>query len=153
MDEGFIVSNGIAWSPDDRIMYFADSRAETVFAYDFNLDAGEILNRRVFFSTLDIEGRCDGATVDSEGFYWCALVHGGKIARVDPKGRFDRFIEMPVKHPTMCTFGGPDLDILYVTSAASMIPEAERASVPHAGALFAIRDLGAKGIPEPHFAG
>jgi L-arabinonolactonase len=153
MDDGFIVSNGIAWSPDDRTMYFADSRAETVFAYDFNLDAGEISNRRVFFSTRDIEGRCDGATVDTEGFYWCALVHGGKIARVDPKGRFDRFIDMPVKHPTMCTFGGPDLDILYVTSAASMLSEAERASNPLAGALFAIRDLGVKGIPEPHFAG
>jgi L-arabinonolactonase len=153
MDEGFIVSNGIAWSPDDRTMYLADSRAETVFAYDFDLDAGEISNRRVFFSTRNIEGRCDGATVDAEGFYWCALVHGGKIARIDPKGRFDRLIDMPVKHPTMCTFGGPNLDTLYVTSAASMVSEPERGSVPHAGALFAIRDLGVKGIPEPLFAG
>src|SRR5215207_2630002 len=72
MDDGFIVSNGIAWSPDDRTMYFADSRAETVWAYDFDADDGEIRNRRVFFSTRDIEGRCDGATVDADGFYWCA---------------------------------------------------------------------------------
>ncbi|WP_089178028.1 SMP-30/gluconolactonase/LRE family protein [Bosea sp. AS-1] len=153
MDQGFIVSNGIAFSPDDRTMYFADSRAETVFAYDFDIDTGTISNRRVFFSTRDIEGRCDGATVDAEGFYWCALVHGGKIARVDPKGRFDRLIDMPVKHPTMCTFGGDGLDVLYVTSAASMLSEAERANNPQAGNLFAIHGLGVKGLPEPLFAG
>jgi hypothetical protein len=98
VDEGFIVSNGIAWSPDDRTMYFADSRAETVFAYDCDAEEGAIRNRRVFFSTREIEGRCDGATVDAEGFYWCALVHGGAIARIDPKGRLERLIAMPVKH-------------------------------------------------------
>jgi sugar lactone lactonase YvrE len=153
MDEGFIVSNGIAWSPDDRTMYFADSRAETVWAYDFDLDDGAIRNRRVFFSTREIEGRCDGATVDSEGFYWCALVHGGAVARLDPKGRLDRLIPMPVKHVTMCSFGGEKLDVLYVTSAASMVPEAERAAQPLAGALFAIHGIGARGLAEPLFGG
>jgi L-arabinonolactonase len=153
MDDGFIVSNGIAWSPDDRIMYFADSRAETVWACDFDLAAGTIGNRRVFFSTRDIEGRCDGATVDAEGFYWCALVHGGAIARIDPKGRLVRLIPMPVRHVTMCTFGGSSLDVLYVTSAASMLPEAERAEQPLAGALFAIHGLDVTGLPEPFFAG
>lgn len=151
MDDGFIVSNGIAWPPDDRTMYFADSRAETVWAYDFDLDDGAIRNRRVFFSTRDIEGRCDGATVDAEGFYWCALVHGGAVARFDPKGRMERRIALPVRHPTMCSFGGERLDTLYVTSAASMVPEAERAAQPLAGALFAIRGLGVKGLPEPVF--
>lgn len=153
MDEGFIVSNGIAWSPDDRTMYFADSRAETVWAYDFDLDGGAIKNRRVFFSTRDIEGRCDGATVDQEGFYWCALVHGGAIARLDPKGRLDRLIPMPVRHVTMCSFGGENLDVLYATSAAAMVPEAEREAQPLAGALFAIHGLGVQGLPEPSFAG
>ncbi|MGL4289159.1 MAG: SMP-30/gluconolactonase/LRE family protein [Phreatobacter sp.] len=153
MDHGFIVSNGIAFSPDDRTIYLADSRAETVFAYDLDIDDGVISNRRVFFSTRDIAGRCDGATVDAEGYYWCALIHGGQVAKVDPKGRFDRLIDMPVKHPTMCTFGGPKLDILYVTSAAAMVPEAERAAAPHAGALFAVHDLGVTGLPEPHFGG
>ncbi len=131
----------------------ADSRAEAVYAYDFDLDAGTISNRRIFFSTREIEGRCDGATVDAEGYYWCALVHGGQVARVDPAGRFDRFIDLPVKHPTMCTFGGPALDVLYVTSAASMVPEAERSGAPYAGALFAIHGLDVRGLPEPMFAG
>ncbi len=153
MDEGFIVSNGIAWSPDDRTMYFADSRAETVFAYDFDVDDGVISNRRVFFSTRDIEGRCDGATVDADGFYWCALVHGGAVARFDPEGRLDRRISLPVRHPTMCTFGGDKLDVLYVTSAASMVAESDRAAQPHAGALFAIHGLGVRGLPEPLFEG
>jgi L-arabinonolactonase len=153
MDEGFIVSNGIAWLPDDRTMCFADSRAEIVWAYDFDADDGEIRNRRVFFSTRDIEGRCDGATVDADGFYWCALVHGGAVARIDPAGRLDRLISMPVRHVTMCSFGGPALDVLYVTSAAAMLPESERGSQPLAGALFAIHGLGATGLPEPFFAG
>lgn len=153
MDDGFIVGNGIAWSPDDRTMYFADSRAETVWAYDFDVEDGAIRNRRVFFSTREIDGRCDGATVDAEGFYWCALVHGGAVARFDPKGRMDRRIELPVRHPTMCSFGGEALETLYVTSAASMVPEAERDAQPLAGALFAIRGLGVTGLPEPLFAG
>jgi L-arabinonolactonase len=153
MDEGFIVSNGIAWSPDDRTMYFADSRAALVYAYDFDIDNGAISNRRVFISTREIGGRPDGATVDQQGYYWCALVHGGAIGRFDPKGRLERRIELPVKQPTMCTFGGDDLDILYVTSSVALVPEAERASQPLAGALFAIRGLGMKGLPEPLFEG
>ncbi|MFI4995428.1 MAG: SMP-30/gluconolactonase/LRE family protein [Hyphomicrobiales bacterium] len=153
MDEGFIVSNGIAFSPDDRTMYFADSRAATVYAYDFDIEDGAISNRRVFVSTREIGGRPDGATVDQQGYYWCALVHGSAIGRFDPKGRLDRKIELPVKQPTMCTFGGDDLDILYVTSSVALVPEAERASQPLAGALFAIRGLGVKGLPEPLFEG
>jgi L-arabinonolactonase len=153
MDDGFIVSNGIAFSPDDRLMYFADSRAATVYAYDFDIDDGEIRNRRVFVSTREIGGRPDGATVDREGYYWCALVHGGAIARFDPKGRLDRKIELPVKQPTMCTFGGDELDVLYVTSSTALVPEAERASQKLAGALFAIHDLGVRGLPEPLFGG
>jgi len=152
-DAGFTVSNGIAWAPDDRTMYFADSRAATVYAYDFDLDSGVIHNRRVFLQTYEIGGRPDGATVDAEGYYWCALIHGGAIARFDPRGRLVARIELPVRQPTMCTFGGEDLDILYVTSSTALVPEAERESQPLAGALFAIRDLGVKGLPEPMFAG
>lgn len=153
MDEGFIVSNGIAWSPDDRRMYFADSRGETVFIYDFDIDDGAISNRRLFFSTRGMKGRCDGATVDADGFYWCALVHGGAVARIDAKGRLDRLVALPVKHPTMCSFGGEKLDILYVTSATALATDAERAAQPLAGSLFAIHGLGAQGLPETMFAG
>ena len=80
-------------------------------------------------------------------------MHGGAVARWDPKGRLDRLIRMPVRHPTMCSFGGDGLDVLYVTSAASMVPPEAHATQPLAGALFAIHNLGVRGLPEPSFAG
>ncbi len=153
MDEGFIVANGMAFSPDDRTMYFADSRAESVYAYDFDVETGEITNRRVFISTEGRAGRVDGATVDTEGNYWCAHIHAGEIAKYDPRGRLQSTIELPVRHPTMCTFGGTDLDVLYVTSARRFLAPAEQADQPLAGALFAIHDVGAQGLPEPFYAG
>lgn len=153
MDDGFIVANGMAFSPDDRTMYFADSRAERVYAYDLDIDSGEIGNRRVFISTADIPGRVDGATVDTEGNYWCAHIHAGEIAKYDPRGRLETTIELPVRHPTMCAFGGPDLDVLFVTSARQFLEPGEDAAQPLAGALFAIYGVGARGLPEPFYAG
>lgn len=153
MDEGITCSNGMAWSPDDRTMYFADTRAKSVYAYDYDIDSGTISNKRVFISTADMPGRVDGATVDTEGNYWCAHIHGGEIAKYDPNGRLIQTIEMPVRQPTMCTFGGENLDILYVTSATKFMQPGEETIQPLAGALFAIRGTGATGLPEPYFAG
>jgi sugar lactone lactonase YvrE len=153
IDGGFIIGNGIAFSPDDRRMYFADSRDETVSVYDFDLDSGAVSNRRIFFSTAAIEGRVDGATCDREGNYWCALVHGGAVACISPEGRMIRRIEVPARHPTMVAFGGPALDQLYVTSASSLLKPEERAMWPHAGKLFRIDGLGAHGMAEPRFGG
>jgi sugar lactone lactonase YvrE len=153
IDGGFIIGNGIAFSPDDRRMYFADSRDQTVWVYDFDLDSGAVSNRRVFFSTAAIEGRVDGATCDNEGNYWCALVHGGVVACISPDGRMIRRIEVPARHPTMVAFGGPHLDQLYVTSASSLLKPEERATWPHAGKLFRIDGLGARGMAEPRFGG
>ena len=153
MDEGFTVSNGIAFSPDDKVMYFSDTRAETVYAYDFDLASGALENRRVFISTKEIAGRVDGATVDTEGFYWCAHIHGGEIARYDPDGKLERTIPLPVRHPTMCTFGGDNFETLYVTSSTKFLEPGEAESQPLAGALFGIHGVGAKGLVEPYFAG
>ena len=151
MDGGFVIGNGIAFSPDDRLMYFADTRDETVWVYDFDLATGAIANRRRFFSTADIEGRVDGATCDAQGNYWCALVHGGAVGCIAPDGTLIRRIPVPAKHPTMVGFGGPDLATLYVTTATRLLPPDERAAWPEAGKVFAIDGLGARGIPEPRF--
>jgi sugar lactone lactonase YvrE len=151
MDGGFIIGNGIAFSPDDRRMYFADSRDETVWVYDFDLESGSLSNRRVFFSTRDIEGRVDGATCDRDGNYWCALVHGGAVACISPEGRIVERVPVPAKHPTMVAFGGPDLDVLYVTSATKMLAPEERERWPDAGKVFRIDGLAARGLPEPLF--
>ena len=153
LDTGIICSNGIAWSPDNRIMYFSDTRAEALYAYDFDLATGAVANRRVLVDTTDKPFRIDGATVDSEGFYWCAEVHDWHIGKYAPDGtRVDR-IRLPVRQPTMCTFGGRNLDVLYVVSATRFLEPGEAAQQPHAGALFAIHGTGATGIPEPYFKG
>ena len=150
-DGGFVIGNGIAFPPGDRLMYLADSRDETVWVYDFDLEAGRVANRRPFFSTRDIEGRVDGATCDRDGNYWCALVHGAAVACLDPQGRLVRHIALPVRHPTMVAFGGEHLDRLYVTTASCLLAPDERSLWPLAGALLCIDGLGASGLPEPFF--
>ena len=153
MESGIIASNGMAFSPDDRTLYFCDSRQDTVWAYDLDIDSGAISNRRVFISTKDVPDRVDGATVDAEGNYWCAHIHGWHVVCYDPTGREIRRIKLPVQHPTMCTFGGPGYDVMYVTSGTRFLDPRESVNQPQAGALFAIRGLGVTGLPEPKFAG
>lgn len=153
IDDGIFVSNGLAWSPDDRTMYFADTRALVVYAYDYDIETGTAENRRVFFRTDDMPGRVDGATVDTEGYYWCAMIHDGSVCRFSPDGKLDRRVALPVRHPTMCSFGGENLDTLYVVTARRFLKPGEEADQPLAGALFAITDLGVRGLPEPTFAG
>jgi L-arabinonolactonase len=153
MDGGFIVSNGMAFSPDDRTLIFGDSTAETYYRYDLDLAAGTLAGRRIYLQTRDQPWKVDGATFDSEGYYWGALLGGWAVGRFDPAGRLDRMVRLPVSHPTMCNFGGPDLDILYVTSGTIFLDEDERARQPHAGALLAIHGLGVRGVAEPLFGG
>jgi sugar lactone lactonase YvrE len=152
MDTGFIISNGMAFSPDNRTMIFGDSTGNTIFQYDFDLESGGIGNKRVFLDTRGLPWHVDGATFDSEGYYWCALIYDGAIGRFDPIGRLDRLIRLPVQHPTMCNFGGDNLDILYVTSGRRFLTEDELRTQPLAGALFAIHGLGVRGVREPFFA-
>lgn len=150
IETGIIVSNGPCWSPDGGVFYFTDTWSREFWAYDYDSDTGKISNRRTF-CRLEGEGALDGATVDSDGFLWNAQVYGGEIVRYAPDGTVDRRIEMPVKKVTSVMFGGPNLDILFVTSMA-------RPPLPHlpedgplGGSLFAIYDLGVTGIPEPRF--
>lgn len=151
LDGGFRVGNGIAFAPDDARMYLADSRDETVWVYDFDLEKGVPHNRRRFFSTADMEGRVDGAACDRDGHYWCALVHGGAVGCISPQGRLVERIALPLQHPTMVAFGGPDLDRLYVTSASVLGEPHSGEADDLAGALLCIEGLGARGIPEPAF--
>ena len=152
-DFRFKVSNGTAFDPEDTRMYFSDTLGQTVYVFDFDVDSGEISNRREFFSTKDRSGMVDGATVDRDGYYWCALVAGGKLLRIDPKGRVDREIEMPVPRPTCPTFGGDNYEVLYVTSQRLFMTSEELELSPQAGNLFAIHGVGVRGLPEPLFAG
>lgn len=147
VDSGFVLVNGIAFSPDDRFLYMADSRREIVYRYAFDLGSGEVADRQPFISTEDVKGRVDGATVAADGTYWCAHVRGSQVAQYDPSGRLMRVIPLPVSCPLMCTFGGADLSTLFVTSSRALAGPDE----PLAGAVFAIHGLEARGIPEPVF--
>jgi len=146
------VPNSIAWSPDDRLMYFADTWRDVIYVYNFDLEAGEITDRRVFATTEEGPGKPDGSTVDAAGFLWNAEWDGGRVVRYAPDGRIDRVIELPVSRPTSCAFGGPNLDVLYVTTATFRLDREERARQPLAGGLLAV-DVGVCGLPEPRFAG
>ncbi len=147
-----IVSNGLAWSPDSRTMYHSDSRQNVIWAYNYDLKTGIPSNRRVFATTNPEEGLPDGAAVDAEGFYWSAGVRGGRVTRYAPDGRVDRVIKLPISLPSMCAFGGDNLDILYVTSAREFLSESELSGEPLAGGIFAV-DVGVRGLPEPRFGG
>lgn len=150
VESGIGASNGIAWSPDNRTMYFTDTRRRVIFAYDFDASSSTVANRRVLIQVPEGEGVPDGLTVDSEGCLWSARWGGARVARYDPTGRLEREITLPVTYPTSCTFGGANLDELYVTSARTALPQDLFAREPRAGDLFRIR-AGVQGIEEPRF--
>ena len=160
IDDGIICSNGPCWSPDDKTFYFADTFREEMWAYDYDIETGEVSNRRVFASSKGLPGLYDGSTVDAEGCVWNAMVIGGELIRYTPDGEIERQIGMPVRNVTSLIFGGDDLDVLYVTSMARVQhPAVHDRFAPdlkpqfQAGSVFAIHGLGIRGLPEPRFAG
>lgn len=150
MVDKLICSNGLAFSPDGRIMYHSDSRQDYVWAWDYDRETGGISNQRVFLGIDIQEGRPDGAAVDVEGFYWICHIGGWHLARYSPDGVIDRVVGIPVQRPTMCGFGGPDLRTLYITSATYPLSAAELRKQPLAGGLFAL-EVDVPGFPEPFF--
>jgi L-arabinonolactonase len=150
--DGVVCSNALCWSPDSRTMYHADTCARTVWAWDFDASSGEVANRRTFVQVPESEGAPDGATVDADGFVWLAHWNGWRVTRYDPRGRVARVVPLPVQRPTCPAFGGPDLDVLYVTSATIGLSPEERAQQPWAGGLLAL-DPGARGLAEQRFSG
>ncbi|RYB05320.1 SMP-30/gluconolactonase/LRE family protein [Lichenibacterium ramalinae] len=154
LDRNIICSNGPCWSPDGATFYFADTWSGEIWAYDYDVGTGAVSNRRTF-ARVDRSrgGAADGATVDAEGFLWNALVYDGRLVRYAPDGTVDRIIAMPVKKVTSVMFGGPDLDVLYVTSMAKPPLPRFPDDGPLRGSLFAIHDLGVRGLPEMRFAG
>lgn len=151
MADGLVLSNGIAWSLDDRTLYHCDSGLCAVFRYPFDVAAGTIGERQVFadFGTRagrrSARGRPDGCTVDAEGYLWVAAVEAGELLRFDPSGRLAGSLKFPVMTPTSMAFGDSDLRSLYVTSLRR-----EGQAEEDAGRLFALRP-GVAGVPEPRF--
>lgn len=150
--DGVGLSNGLGWSPDHTTAYYVDTLAEQVFAFDADVAAGTLANRRVFADLHDVPGRPDGLAVDAEGGVWVATAKGGAIRRFLPSGRPDHVIELGTPGVTSCAFGGPDLADLYVTTMCLGLGEPELREYPLAGGLIRIPDVGVRGVPATRFA-
>ena len=154
------VANGLAWSPDARTLYWADTSQHVVWAWDWDARSNAMDRQRVFLQFpgkpagwqpgQPYGGRPDGAAVDSEGNYWCAMYEGGRVLQFAPSGRLLREIPVPVRCPTMPCFGGDDLKTLYLTTARHSRTAQELREQPQAGCLLAIA-VDTAGLPV-HFA-
>jgi sugar lactone lactonase YvrE len=143
-----LTQNGTAFSPDGRTMYLSDSHPQRrmVWAFDYDIADGVPSNRRVFADMTGQAGRPDGAAVDADGCYWICGNDGGYLLRYTPQGKVDRRIDVPMLKPSMCAFGGKDLDTLLVTSIVSGKPE----DAEWGGSVVMLRP-GVKGVAETPF--
>lgn len=150
---GFVVTNGGDWSGDGHSFYFTDSNSRRVYAYEFDMAAGRLGERRLF-AALDVaEGYPDGLCVDAEDHVWIAHWDGGRVTRRRPDGSIATVISLPAARTTSCCFGGPGLDVLYVTSARIGLDPAALEREPLSGAVFAVTGLGVRGRPTYRFRG
>lgn len=147
-----MVGNGLGWSPDNSTMYFADTGLGTIFALDYDIESGTACNSRVFREVDEKFGYPDGLTVDAEGYVWSAHWSGWRITRYDPDGQVDRVIELPVPNVTSITFGGPNMDLLFVTTARLGLTDDQIAEAPLSGGLFLV-EPGVTGLLEECYAG
>ena len=143
---GLTISNGIGWSPDDTIMYFVDTATESLDAFDFDLAAGTISNRRTIASVPRATASLDGLAVDETGCVWVAMWGTGEVRCFSPDGEHIATLEVPVSASSSCAFGGDDLGTLFVTTARLNVSDGELADRPTAGGVFAA-DVGVRGLP------
>jgi sugar lactone lactonase YvrE len=151
--DGVGISNGLAWSPDDRTMYYIDTPTGRVDAFDFDAEKGSLSKRRLAFEVPHGMGSPDGMTIDEEGMLWVALWMGWGVGRWDPRsGRLLEKVALPVARTSSCAFGGPSMDRLYITTASVGAMPGKEAGEPHAGGLF-VYEPGLKGAASVPFAG
>jgi sugar lactone lactonase YvrE len=150
--DGITESNGMDWSPDDRLMYYIDTMEKRVDVFDFDVGTGAIADRRPFASIDGADILPDGLTVDAEGYVWVCCWGGSEVRRFSPNGALERVIRVPTRQVTSCTFGGPRLEDLYVTSAREWLDPDALETEPDAGAVFVCRP-GVAGRPQRTFAG
>lgn len=151
--DGIAISNGIAWSPDNRTMYYTDTMTRVIWAFDYDMDTGAISRRRTVVEIALGEGGPDGFTVDAEGMLWVAQWNGWQVARYDPAtGKKLNKIDVPVAEVSSCAFGGANLDVLYITTARERLTPGELEAQPLAGSLFAAAP-GVRGLRANPFRG
>ncbi len=152
--ENVSTSNGIAWSADNKTMYYINTPTNYVFAFDYNIENGHIDNQRVAVDLTHENGYADGMTIDSEGMLWIAFFGGWRVGRYNPdSGQLLSQVELPVANVTCCTFGGNNFNDLYITTASKGLNQDELKEQPLAGKLFVLKDAGFSGLPAQKFKG
>ena len=151
VDDGYRVTNGPAFSPDGRVMYHNDSARQITYAFDLD-EAGNATRRRTHLQFGEGDGYPDGMTVDAEGCLWIAFWDGWCVRRFSPEGERLDEIRVPTARPTSCTFGGPALDHLFISSASIGLSADEKTAQPEAGGLFVVKP-GVVGIADTPFGG
>ena len=151
IETGLTIPNGIAFSPDGQVFYWADTvvTPHQVWRARYDPDTGTPGGKETF--ALLPEGRPDGATIDAHGCYWVAAVRGSRLLRYTPDGDLDLEVHLPVSRPSKIAFGGADLKTIFVTSISDGLSPDELAAEPLAGALLAL-NLGIQGLPATQFA-
>jgi sugar lactone lactonase YvrE len=146
------ISNGLAWSADHRTLYYIDSPTRAVVAYDFDRATGAITNPRPVIELPAEQGFPDGMTIDRDGMLWIAHWDGWQVSRWDPRtgGSLQR-ISLPTAQVTSCTFGGKNLEDLYITTARTGLTEEQLAEQPLAGSLFVVENCGYRGLVPDRF--
>jgi sugar lactone lactonase YvrE len=146
------ISNGLDWTADSATMYFIDTPTRRIDRLSFEPSTGSISDRRPAVSIRPGAGGPDGMTLDAEDHLWVALWDGWAVERYSPNGDLELRVDVPAAQTSSCTFGGPELDALYITTAQKDFPAGGMADQPHAGGLFACRP-GVRGRPAHRFEG
>lgn len=153
MESGITISNGIVWSHDHKTMYFIDTPLGTVDAYDYDLETGNIANRRAVITIPEGQGFPDGMTIDADGNLWVAQWGGFRVTQWDPNtGELLQTVHAPVPNTSACAFGGPNLDQLYITTARHNLDQATIDQYPLSGSLF-VAQVDARGVEAFEFGG
>jgi sugar lactone lactonase YvrE len=150
--DGVTISNGLAWSADNRTFYYIDTPTRGVDTCDFDLESGRISNRRRLVDVPADAGFPDGMTIDADGCLWVALWSGHGLHRYTPDGRLDAIVTVPAEFTTSATFGGDGYEELFITSAGGPVPPEQRAGQPRAGGVFVCRP-GVRGVPAYEYGG
>lgn len=150
LDQAAWTSNGLAFSPDGRVMYYSDTPNHVIYTFDYDMTTGTASNKKEFFRFPHGNGRPDGAAVDEEGNYWTALYQGQRVVQISPAGKILAEYPVPAIYPTMVAFGGDDLKTLYVSTCRAAHTNEELIQYPEAGGIFAI-ELNIAGLVEPKF--
>lgn len=147
------ISNGLAWSGDNRTLYYIDSLPKTIRAFNYDLASGTIANERLLWAVPDALGSPDGMCIDSQDRLWIAFYGGACVRCYNPRtGQLESQVDIPAPNVTSCAFGGANFDHLYITTASQGMSAEEHSLYPHAGGIF-VAQVGAQGLPTQRFAG